>query len=193
MKRVIVLGLAATALAGCDKLPFGHLQSPQRKPGYWEQTLVADVSPTPIVTKWCFDAAADRRMPILPRPPRARASGGPNPCASFNTSKNGDTYVVDAVCGFGAVKIIRHAVLSGDFASHYTVASTIDVTGAQDAARNGHHVTTLTAVYKGADCPSELQPGQMERPDGEVVDMAQLRGGAGGPGAGGGGGGGGGQ
>jgi hypothetical protein len=46
---------------------------------------------------------------------------------------------------------------------------------------------TITMTYQGADCPSELAPGQMERPDGTVVDMAQLRGGGFGPGGGGGG------
>jgi hypothetical protein len=54
-------------------------------------------------------------------------------------------------------------------------------------ARNGKHTITVTWVYKG-ECPPELQPGQVERPDGEVVEMASMRGGfgsgRGGPGGG---------
>jgi hypothetical protein len=176
MKKAILLGLlaTATALGACDKLPFFKIASPQRKPGYWMETIQSDRSPTPIVTKWCFDEASDRRMPVLPKGPRRAGA-----CQKFQISKNGDTYVVDSTCAFpgGSTTITSHAEISGDYSSKYTIVSTVDLEGATDPARNGKHVTTVTAVYQGADCPSELGPGQMERPDGTVVDMAQLRGG----------------
>jgi hypothetical protein len=176
MNKAILLGLlaTATALAACDKLPFFKIASPQRKPGYWEETIQSDRSPTPIVTKWCFDAASDRRMPVLPKGPRRAGA-----CQSFHVGKNGDTYQVDSVCALpgGGPTITNHAEISGDYASKYTIVSTTEITGASDPARNGKHVTTINAVYQGADCPSEMAPGQMERPDGTVVDMAQLRGG----------------
>jgi len=177
MKKAILLGMvAATAtLAACDKLPFFKITSPPRKPGYWVETIQSDRSPTPIVTKWCFDEASDRHTPVLPRGPRRAGA-----CSKFTVSKNGDTYVVDSVCGFGAAggpTVTNHAEISGDYSTKYTIVSTLDVEGATDPARNGKHTTTITAVYQGADCPSELGPGQMERPDGTVVDMAQLRGG----------------
>jgi hypothetical protein len=84
------------------------------------------------------------------------------------------------VCSFGQAggpSITTHEVISGDFSSKYTDVRTIDVEGATDPARNGKHTVTVTMTYQGADCPSELAPGQVERPDGSVVDMAQLRGG----------------
>jgi hypothetical protein len=182
MKKAILLGLAGAAamLAACDNLPFFKVASPQRKPGYWEETVQSDRSPTPTVTKWCFDAASDRRMPVLPKGPRRAGA-----CQSFHIGKNGDAYLVDSVCAFGGATITSHAEVSGDYASKYTIVSTVDIEGASDAARNGKHTTTITAVYQGADCPSELSPGQMERPDGTVVDMAQLRGGGLGGGGGG--------
>ena len=176
MKKVILLGLiAATAtLAACDKLPFFKVASPQRKPGYWVETIQSDRSPAPIVTKWCFDEASDRRLPVLPRGPRRAGA-----CQSFHVGRNGDSYVVDSVCGMpgGGPTITNHAEISGDYSTKYTIVSTTDIAGATDPARNGKHTTTVTAVYQGADCPSELAAGQMERPDGTVVDMAQLRGG----------------
>jgi hypothetical protein len=173
MKTVIGIGLTAATLTamtleGCNMFG-GGVASPQRKAGLWEQTLQTEQSPTPIVTQLCFDAASDRRMPVLPRKPRRAGA-----CTSFSESKSGDGYVVDSVCGFGGVKITNHAVLSGDFSSKYTVATTINVEGAPDAARNGQHKTTLTAVYKG-ECPPEIQPGQVKLPNGDVVEMAQLR------------------
>jgi hypothetical protein len=175
MKKAILLGLlaAATTLGACDKL--FKVASPQRKPGYWVETVQSDRSPTPIVSKWCFDEASDRRMPVLPKGPRRAGS-----CPKFAVTKNGDSYVVDSVCNLGqggGVTITSHAVISGDYASKYTIVSTVDLEGAPDPTHNGKHNTTVTAVYQGADCPTELAPGQMERPDGTVEDMAQLRGG----------------
>lgn len=187
MKKVVALGMIAVTLGGCDKLPFlGAAMSPHRKPGLWEQTVQTDRSPTPIVSKACFDEASDRRMPVLPR--AARRAGA---CAKFAVSRDGDNYVVDSDCSFGGAggpRITNHAVISGDYSVRYTINSTINVQNASDAERNGQHKTMLTAVYKGA-CPPEIQPGQVQLPNGDVVDMAQLRRGFGGGGGGRGGGG----
>jgi hypothetical protein len=148
--------------------------------------------------KWCFDAASDRRQPVLPRGPRRAGA-----CSKFNVAKNGDAYTVDSVCAFraGGTSIASHAVVSGDYSTRYTIQSSVNVTGSEDPARNGEHKGTVTWVYKGA-CPPEIAAGQVQLPNGDVVDMASLRGlrggrggGGGGPGGGGGGpgGGGGGQ
>jgi hypothetical protein len=183
MKKAILLGLAAVTLGGCNMIPgLGGPVSPQRKAGLWEQTVTSDRSPTPIVTELCFDDASDRRMPVLPRKPRREGA-----CQSWTVAKNGDAYVIDSVCGFGGVKLTNHAELTGDFTSHYTLASTINVSGSSDPARDGQHKTTMTAVYKGESCDAAgLQPGQVKLPSGEVEDMAQLRRGGlgGGPGGG---------
>jgi hypothetical protein len=177
---VILLGLALTALAGCDKLPFFKVASPPRKPGLWEQTVQSDRSPTPLVTQWCFDAESDKRTPVLPRPRRAGL------CQKFAIHKDGDSYTVDTACSANGASITSHAVITGDFTSKYTINSTVDVSNASDPARNGEHKTTITAIYKG-DCPSDLSPGQVRLPSGDVVPMAQLRSGMmrpGGPGGG---------
>jgi len=171
MKKVILLGVALTALAGCDKLPFFKVTSPPRKAGLWEQTVQSDRSPTPIVTQWCFDADSDKRSPVLPKGPRRAGL-----CQKFAVAKNGDSYTVDSSCSFTGATMTSHAVISGDFTSKYTINSTVDVSNSPDPARNGEHKTTITAVYKG-DCPSDLSPGQVRLPTGEVVEMAQLRGG----------------
>ena len=197
MKKVVLLGagMLTLGLGACDKLPFFKVSSPQRKAGLWEQTVQSDRSPTPMVSHWCFDAASDRRTPVLPKGPRREGS-----CSKFQVSKSGDGYVVDSVCGFGGPSgptLTSHAVISGDFTTKYTIASTVTVANASDPARNGEHKTTVTAVYKGA-CPPEIGAGQVQLPNGDVVDMASLRGfgrgggggGGGGPGAGGGAGGG---
>jgi hypothetical protein len=175
MKKLILLGVALTALAGCDKLPFFKVSSPPRKAGLWEITIQSDRTPTPIVSQWCFDAASDKRTPVLPKGPRRAGA-----CQKFAVAKSGDTYTVDSVCSVGAgggPTLTSHAVISGDFTTKYTINSTIDVANSTDPTRNGEHKSTLTAVYKGADCGSDLSPGQVRTPTGDVVDMAQLRGG----------------
>jgi hypothetical protein len=189
MKRLILLGVALTALAGCDKLPFFKVSSPPRKAGLWELTVQSDRTPTPMVSDWCFDAASDRRTPVLPKGPRRAGA-----CQKFAVAKSGDSYTVDSVCsaagGGGGPTLTVHAVISGDFTTKYTINTTIDVANATDPSRNGEHKSTLTAVYKGADCGSDLSPGQVRTPSGDIVDMAQLRNGGMGGGRGGQGGGG---
>ncbi|HEY1752200.1 MAG TPA: DUF3617 family protein [Caulobacteraceae bacterium] len=173
MRKVILLGAAAVLLAGCDQLPFFKVSSPQRKPGLWEETLQSDRTPTPVVTQWCFDAASDHRSPVLPKGPRR-----PGACQKFQISKSGGGYTVDSTCSFpgGGITLVNHATISGDYSAKYVIQSTVNVTGASDAARDGEHKSTVTWVWKSADCPSDMSPGQVKLPTGEVVDMAALRG-----------------
>ena len=187
MKKLALVGITAVSLAGCGQL-FGGVESPHRKPGLWEQTLVGDRVPQPIVTKWCFDAASDRQIPVLgrrQRKPGGGGGGGPAAaCSKMSLTKSGDTYTSDSQCSFGGATITNHSVTTGDYDSKYTTTTSIDAEGASDPARNGKHIITITWVYKG-DCPAELAPGQVERPDGEVVEMAAMRNGMGGFGRGG--------
>jgi hypothetical protein len=188
MRNVLLVGLAAVSLGGCGQGLFGGVHSPHRKPGLWELTLVSDRLPAPLVTKWCFDAASDREMPVLGRRQRTGGgAGGPAPACKFSLTKDGDNYVSDAQCSRGGATMANHSVVSGDFDVKYTITNTATIQGAPDAARNGQHSSTTTAVYKG-ECPPELQPGQVEMPNGEVVEMASMRGGFGGRGGMGGGG-----
>lgn len=201
MKNVVLLGAGVAALGavalgavGCGQL--GGVSSPQRKPGLWQQTMQSDRSPAPFVRKWCFDAASDRQMPVLGRREGSRRGPMASACKA-TTSKSGDSFVTDSQCSFGGASMNSHSVVSGDFTSKYTVVRTVKVAGSSQAERNGQHQLTETWVYQGP-CPQEIGPGQVQMPNGDVVDMASLRGrggggGGGGPGGGGGGGGGGGQ
>ena len=189
MRSTILLALAATSalggLGGCHRLQALFNAGPARTPGLWEQTFSSDRSATPMVTRWCFDQASDRRLPVIRRAP-ARAGF----CSKYQVTNSGGGYVIDTVCGRpGGPTITSHSVLSGDFATQYVIQSTTTVAGASVASRNGEHKSTQTWVYKGA-CPPDIGPGQVELPTGEVVDMAALRrgfgalrgGGPGGPG-----------
>jgi hypothetical protein len=175
-KAALLFGLMAVSVAGCDKLPFfGGLHAPARKAGLWEQSVVADGRPA-LVTKICYDAATDRRMPVFGRRQRPGGGGGFTPTCSKNAeSKQGDTFVADRDCTLPTgMEIASHTVVSGDFQSSYTVKTDITVSGSPDPARNGQHSTVITATYQG-DCPDSIQPGQVQLPNGDVVDLASLR------------------
>ena len=186
MRNVLLVGLAAVSLGACGQGLFGGVQSPHRKPGLWERTDVSDRTPAPIVSKWCFDVASDRQIPVLGRPQRRPGAGPAAACSKRSVTKSGDTYTSDTQCTFAGTTLTNHSVTTGDYDVKYTTTTTIDVAGASDPARNGHHTINTTWVYEG-ECPPELQPGQVEKPDGEVVEMASLRGGMGGGRGGGGG------
>jgi hypothetical protein len=130
-----------------------------------------------LVSEACYDATSDLRSPVLPNQPK-RA----NACAKFSISRQGAGYVIDSDCSFMGASgphVTNHAVISGDFNSKYTVTNTANVQNSPNAARNGQHTSTMTAIYKGA-CPADIGPGQVKMPNGDVIDMAQLRRGIGG-------------
>jgi len=171
MRKLLLIGVAAASLGGCGRgLPFfGGVTPPQRKLGFWEETRTSDQNPTPMVTRICLDAASDRRMPVLGRGPRRAGA-----CQHYSVTHDGAAYTVDSACGFNGVTITNHTVFSGDFTSSYTAKGQVTVAGAPDPARNGAHSFTMTAVYKG-DCPPDIQPGQAQLPNGQIIDLAQMR------------------
>src|SRR5690348_11483986 len=136
MRKLVLIGVAAVSLSGCGQGVFGlgGVQSPSRKLGYWEETRTSDMNPAPQVTRACWDAISDRQLPVLGRKPRRAGL-----CQTFTVTKNGDSYVTDAVCNFGEAKITRHTVLSGDFTSSYTAKTTMTVEGSPNPRRNGAH------------------------------------------------------
>jgi hypothetical protein len=183
MKRLIGLGIAGLALAACSQLA----GTPHRKLGFWEMTQQADKFP-PFKTQYCFDARSERGLPVVPR-------RNANFCKKFNVSRNGGDYVVDSDCGLpGLFHLVNHAVLSGDFSTHYTSTVDANVEDSRRPARNGVHKIVATWAYQGPTCPADLAPGDERLPNGDIVSMASLRqgrfgGGLGGGGRGGGGGG----
>src|SRR5580658_827521 len=139
MRNALLFGLVAVSVVGCGQL-FGGLHAPARKPGLWEQSLVADGRP-PIVTKVCYDVATDRRMPVFGRRQRPAGGGGGGfapTCSKNAQSKQGDTFVADRDCTLpNGMEIASHTVVSGDFQASYTIKTDTTVSGSPDPVRNG--------------------------------------------------------
>jgi len=119
MKNVVLLavGVSALGLAGCDQL--FKVTSPQRKPGLWEETVQSDRMPTPMVSRWCFDAASDRRTPVLPHGPRRAGA-----CQKFQTSKSGDSSMDSATAPISSEAVSDGRASSSE--SFSTQASTCE-------------------------------------------------------------------
>ena len=208
MRTVLVLTAAALALAACNK-PAGTdgapvapaaaasggqaasaMAMPVRKPGLWETTMMRDGKPGGPrmagtgVMKMCVDAASDVKMAAF------GGRMGRGMCSEQHASKNPDgSYSFASTCTIGAgATVTSKGVASGDFTSKYVVHSESDVSGGQFAQMNGHHVTEITSVYAGP-CPAGMAGGDMQLPNGTIINPQKMFG-AGGPGSGAGGGGG---
>jgi hypothetical protein len=178
MRQALLVGLAAISVAACGQLPFGGVHAPPRKPGLWQQSVVFDGRPA-IVTKICYDAATDRRMPVFGRRQRPGGGGGGGgfapTCSKNSESQQNGQYVADRDCTLpNGMAIASHTVVTGDFQTSYAVTTDTTVSGSPDPVRNGKHSQVMTASFQGA-CPDSIQPGQVQLPNGDVVDLAQLR------------------
>jgi hypothetical protein len=176
MGRSLALALTALCLCACSQgggLPFvgGGVAPPERKAGLWRQTLSSDRLPAPVVTLMCLDETSDKRVPVLGRRFRRGA------CDKYTITRRPDgAYLSDTACETGGgAKITTHTVATGDFTSSYTVVSQRTVQGSDDPNRDGQFKTTVTAAYKGP-CPANLQPGQMQYPDGAIANIGERRG-----------------
>ncbi|MFI4934806.1 MAG: DUF3617 domain-containing protein [Caulobacterales bacterium] len=181
MRKVLVVLLAGATLCACNRggggFPFGGaVTPPARKPGLWEQTIKSDQFAMQLTTRLCLDAASDQRAPVLGRRFRRGA------CDKYSITRGADgSYISDTVCQTGeGAKITSHTVASGDFSTRYTVKSQRTIEGSPDPDRDGQFGATITAIYKGP-CPAGMLPGQIQRPDGTIIDIP-VAGGFGRPG-----------
>jgi hypothetical protein len=109
---------AVIAIAASDS---NAQSTPKRKAGLWQQTVTssgAGIPPTSM--SMCTDEKTDDLM-------NDRA-GSSQRCSQQSASKQGNAFVVEAVCKEGATTIRTRGVFSGDFSTRYTgeLRSTFD-------------------------------------------------------------------
>jgi len=155
MNRPAALLLAAAALAAPLALRAQTLDLPPRKAGLWEVTTAIEKprGMPSMAAQMCLDAVTDRDL----MENALRLTGGK--CKSLATKRQGQTYVIDADCTFGATASKTKTVITGDFSSAYTVRTegTLE-TGADKGPQPT--LMTQTARWKGADCPG-MKPGDV--------------------------------
>lgn len=157
MNRPTALLLAAAALAAPFALRAQTLDLPARKAGLWEITTAIEKprGMPSLAAQMCLDAATDRDL----MENTLRLTGGK--CRSLTTKRQGQTYVIDADCTFGATAAKTKAVITGDFSSAYAVRAEGTMEGGPGSDKGPQStLMTQTAKWKSADCPG-MKPGDV--------------------------------
>jgi hypothetical protein len=105
--------LAATAVCAQD--------APRRKPGLWQQTVTSTGMPMPPQTmSQCTDEKTDQLV--------VQQAGMQQRCSQQSVKRQGEAYVVEAVCKDGTTTVRTSARFTGDFSSRYAgdVRTTFD-------------------------------------------------------------------
>ncbi len=147
----VVAGIAAPALA--------HDAPPPRKPGLWTITAVAAGEPDQ-VTRFCTDEATDAGMPHLD------AADGQGPCSEENRQHEGDTIVYDTTCRVAGLETKSHVVTTTSGGQVERLKSTYVFNPPVHGLREG----SSTMQWVGA-CPPDMQPGDVETPQGMKVNI----------------------
>ncbi|HWA60907.1 MAG TPA: DUF3617 family protein [Caulobacteraceae bacterium] len=189
MRRVLIVTVAGLALAACNKGGAGKapapgapaagsaaagLATPTRKAGLWQITMTRDGQPMlgpmgmgPVKT--CVDASTEQGGAIFSR----RMARGLCPQMSSSRGLDG-SYSFSSTCNMGPGGTVKTSgTAKGDFSSQYTVHAETDVEGPPDSPRNGHHVMDTTATYVGP-CPSGMAGGDIQLPNGSVINPEKM-------------------
>jgi hypothetical protein len=170
MRPTAAVLLAGVALAA----PLASAQTldlPARKAGLWEvtTTLEKPKGVPAFTSKMCLDPATDREL--LNHGLKLTGSK----CRSLTSKRQGQSYVIDADCSFGGAASKTKTVITGDFASAYTLRMEGTVEGAPGTGKGSQTtLMTQTATWKSAECP-RMKPGDMTMPGGLKVNVKQLK------------------
>jgi hypothetical protein len=176
LMAAILLGAVALPLSACDREATDEAQkvveTPKRKPGMWKQvTGIQGIGGIPAV-HICLDEATDKKLAWWGQ---QGVRGG---CAENDISKNADgTWSFDSICESpDGVKTTTRGVATGDFDTSYRIDAESTTVGAPNAEMNGTHHVIIDATWVG-DCPNGVTPGDMQLPDGTLVNLVQMTGG----------------
>ena len=106
--------LAACALlAPVAAVPAASMDAPKRKPGLWQQTVTTTgMAVPPQSMSMCTDERTDDLI--------ASRAGQSQDCQQQSIRREGDIFVIDAVCRSGNTTIRSHGRFSGDFSTRYS-------------------------------------------------------------------------
>jgi hypothetical protein len=109
LTAVAVCCAAVLALAS----PAGAEDAPKRKPGLWRQTVsTSGLAVPPQSMSMCTDQSSDELI--------VRRAGSSEQCSQQSVRRQGNAFVVTAVCKDGDTTVRTHGTFTGDFSSHYS-------------------------------------------------------------------------
>ncbi len=169
--RNLFTGLAFSA-AALVAAPAAALDLPARKPGLWEMKMVFEGrNVPPHVSHQCVDAETDKLMSAFGN------AATRDMCATMDTQKVGDTYVVDSVCKMGPSTNTSRSVVTGDFNSAYTVKLSSVTAGGPNlpgARPDGKTEMTMQARWTGA-CKPDQKGGDIIMGNGMKMNVRDLQ------------------
>jgi hypothetical protein len=175
----LLIGATALPIAACNRQAAEEeaakpavVETPVRKAGLWKQTTsVPGMGSIPAVGI-CLDAAADKKLAWWAQ------QGLRGNCDQNEISKAADgSWTFSSVCQSPeGIRTATKGTATGDFQSAYQVKAESTTSGAPLPDMNGTRNVTIDAVWSG-DCPSNMKPGDMQLPDGNLVNLIELTGG----------------
>jgi hypothetical protein len=140
----------------------------ERKPGLWEVTVVNSGQPKQLSLRQCSDSSTDAQMMQM-------SNSQMGECRSTKMLKTSSGYEFASECAFRTSKITTRGTLRGDFNAQYTG----DVLTTMEPPLFGQAQSSskISARWVGP-CPSGLNPGDIQMPDGSKIDMTQAAQGA---------------
>ena len=123
---------------------------PKRKAGLWETKTQVPMMNTTLTSKECVSPEVDKQMLSVNKK-------GMSDCTT-DTSKSGNSYIMNAKCKSQGMDITANTVLSGNFNSSYK--GTVTTTMVGGPMQLPPQKISLTAKYIG-DCPADMKPGDI--------------------------------
>lgn len=173
----LLTGAMALPLAACNRAdeepaPRKVYETPDRKAGLWKQTTTAAGMGDVPTVHLCLDAATDKKMAWWGQ------QGMRANCPQNEVTRNADgSWSFQSVCESpGGTKTTTKGQVSGDFQARYHVEAQNTTVGAPRPEMNGSRAVTMDAEWVG-ECPANMRPGDLQLPDGSLVNMVELTGG----------------
>lgn len=178
----ILTALALLALAGvaaCDGKSSSDkpqakaaapVETPRRKPGLWKQTvLIEDMNALQSVSL-CLDAESDLALSWWSQ------QGFRQGCSRNEVKRQPDgSWRFSAFCEAGGVQTTSQGSAVGDFSRKYQLKSEVTTVNSPVPQMNGTRQITIDAEWQG-ECPRGMNPGDLDLPDGQRVNLLELGG-----------------
>lgn len=177
----LALGASAMTLAACHKNEEAAqksaataakpavVETPQRKPGLWKQTMSIQGTAIKQTASLCLDSQSDKKISWWAQ---QGVRGG---CAKNDVQRQLDgSWKFTSSCEMaGGIKMETEGTATGDFSNRYNLTATTTTTGAPVAEMNGVRTVVIDAERTGP-CPDGMKGGDVQLPNGQVVNMLAM-------------------
>lgn len=145
-----------------------QIAAPQRRAGYWEQTMsMASPRPMTMKSQFCTDATVEKKMSAL-----GQASPG-QACAPPTVTRTAGGVSFESTCKIGATTTHTRGTAIGDFNSSYRVV--MDSEMSPPVAGRAKSQVQVDNKWLGP-CPAGKKPGDMTMSNGMTINIITMAG-----------------